>query len=1188
MHLKSLTLKGFKSFASATTLRFEPGITCVVGPNGSGKSNVVDAIAWVLGEQGAKSLRGGKMEDVIFAGTTGRSPLGRAEVTLTIDNSDGAIPIDYSEVAITRRMFRSGEAEYEINGDRARLLDIQDLLSDAGIGKEMHVLVGQGKLDSYLHARPEDRRSFIEEAAGVLKHRKRKEKALRKLNGMQGNLDRLNDLTDELRRQLKPLGRQARLAQRAQTIQADLRDARLRLLATDLAELRSSLRHDQESEEAAAERKAVLEGETDNLHQEITRHEQQHRDDKPRLEKLQETWYNLQSVAERLRSTKQLAKERARYLSSEELQRSGPDPREIEAEAESITETEIELRETIAEDSERLDVAREARSEIEARLAETEQAIVEATRAATRHREALTALRGQVESTQSTVTAADDESERALTALQEAQERAEETRQEFAELEGSSEPEADAEGESELESRLEELNDRLQELDEQREAQTERLHQYQKESSAASARAEALSLGLQRKDGNSRLLADLGERDDVLGSLAALTTVTAGYETAVASALGQWADAVAMTEQEGAMAAIRHLHEVDGGRAQLVLANVDGDVDPATPPELLPAASLVETPPEYTAMVRRLLRDYVVVDGLDEAAEVVNRHPGLTAVTVDGDVLSGYTLGGGSDRQESLIEIQSEVDQANRQHRSAQESITRLESELEAVQRDIDDSAAVRSQLQNELKQRQETRRKLETEAARFRAQAETAAKAADAEVGRLQRAATAAAQSRDDAREKLTRFEAELEQAEQQEAPEIPDTSERDELNRQLEAARQNEMEIRLAVRTAEERATALSGRADTLRRQAAGEREERERAQARAARRAHAAAVATAVADATDTALERLQTSLEEAASQRDRLAETQTRREAELTELRQKATTLQAELERLTEATHREQLARAQQKTRIEALETKAVEEFGIDLETLLTDYGPDNDLPPTADEVTKAEQKGQSEPESIPFDRAVVEKRVAKGERELKSLGKVNPLALEEFAALEERYKFLNEQLEDVKRTRGELLGVVDEVDKRIEDVFIEAYNDTAREFAHVFQTVFPGGDGRLVLTDPDNLLNTGVEVEARPPGKKVKRLSLLSGGERSLTALALLCAIFRARPSPFYLMDEVEAALDDVNLGRLLELFKQLRETSQLLIITHQKRTMEIADALYGVTMRSGVTQIISQKFDREE
>ncbi|MFC4335649.1 chromosome segregation protein SMC [Salininema proteolyticum] len=1188
MHLKSLTLKGFKSFASSTTLRFEPGITCVVGPNGSGKSNVVDAIAWVLGEQGAKSLRGGKMEDVIFAGTSGRAPLGRAEVTLTIDNSDGAIPVDYSEVAITRRMFRSGEGEYEINGDRCRLLDVQDLLSDAGIGREMHVLVGQGKLDSYLHARPEDRRAFIEEAAGVLKHRKRKEKALRKLQGMQGNLDRLTDLTEELRRQLKPLGRQARLARRAQTIQADLRDARLRLLADDLTRLRDAVHEDEANEEAASERRELLEGETEKLNREITEADAAHKNDRPRLERLQETWYNLQSVAERLRGTRQLATERARFLTSDSAaQRSGPDPEEIEAEAESVTETEIELRETIAEDTERFHEATAVRQEVEERLTEAEQAIVTATQAAAEHREALATLRGQVDSSRSKATAAAEEHERATLALNEARERAEAAAEEAAEA-ADAELGAEAEGDLASEQRLQELADELEVLTEQKNELTDRLHRHRKDASSNEARAEALAVGLKRKDGNSRVLADLGDRDDVLGSLAVHTTVRPGYEPVLAAALGQYANAIAVKDDSAAAQAIGHLHDVDGGRAHLVLTEGSPRDAVEIPSRLTPVASLASTSDALSETLRRVLAGHVVADDMDHARAIVAEDPALTAVTKDGDILSASHATGGSDRVESLIEIQAEVDRARTAQETAETALEEVEGRLETLASRMDAVSTELHGLQADLKQREETVRKAQTEAARHRAQTEAAAKAAAAEVGRLQQTASKASEARDEHLARLETLQEELETAEETEEPEVPDSAQRDGLSREVEAARQNEMEIRLAVRTAEERATALAGRADTLRRQAAAEREERERTAARAARRRHAASVATAVAGATDTALEHLERSLVTAATERDELAKVQTAREAELTELRQKTTTLQAELERLTEATHREQLARAQQKARIETLETKATEEFGVDIETLLGDYGPDNDLPPTADEVAKAEEKERPEPEPIPFDRAVVEKRAARGERELKSLGKVNPLALEEFAALEERYKFLHEQLDDVKKTRSDLLGVVDEVDKRIEEVFIQAFEDTAREFQTVFQTVFPGGEGRIFLTDPENLLATGVEVEARPPGKKVKRLSLLSGGERSLTAVALLCAIFRARPSPFYLMDEVEAALDDVNLGRLLELFKQLEENSQLLIITHQKRTMEIAHALYGVTMRSGVTQVISQKFTGEE
>ncbi|MGA9677218.1 MAG: AAA family ATPase, partial [Mycobacterium sp.] len=371
MYLKSLTLKGFKSFASPTTLRFEPGITAVVGPNGSGKSNVVDALAWVMGEQGAKTLRGGKMEDVIFAGTSSRAPLGRAEVTVTIDNSDNALPIEYSEVSITRRMFRDGASEYEINGSSCRLMDVQELLSDSGIGREMHVIVGQGKLDEILQSRPEDRRAFIEEAAGVLKHRKRKEKALRKLDAMSANLARLTDLTTELRRQLKPLGRQAEVARRAQTIQADLRDAKLRLAADDLVNRQT-------------ERDAILEAETTMRREhddtaarlavaseELAAHEEALLALSQRAESVQQTWFRLSALAERVGATVRIASERAQHLDVEPAALSDTDPDALDAEAEQVAAAEQQLLAELAATRGRLETAR-------ADLADRERAAAEA------------------------------------------------------------------------------------------------------------------------------------------------------------------------------------------------------------------------------------------------------------------------------------------------------------------------------------------------------------------------------------------------------------------------------------------------------------------------------------------------------------------------------------------------------------------------------------------------------------------------------------------------------------------------------------------------------------------------------------------------------------------------------------------------------------------------------------------
>ncbi|WP_026929558.1 chromosome segregation protein SMC [Glycomyces tenuis] len=1184
MYLKSLTLKGFKSFASATTLRFEPGITCVVGPNGSGKSNVVDAIAWVLGEQGAKSLRGGKMEDVIFAGTTGRPALGRAEVTLTIDNTDGAIPIDYTEVSITRRMFRSGEGEYEINGDRCRLLDVQDLLSDAGIGREMHVLVGQGKLDSYLHARPEDRRSFIEEAAGVLKHRKRKEKALRKLEGMQGNLDRLSDLTAELRRQLKPLGRQAELARRAQTIQADLREARLRLLADDLHSLRTDIAKDLADEEALRERKAVLAEEHGRLAAHIGEIETAHAADKPRLARLQETWYRLQAVAERLRSTAQLAAERRRYLSEDTGDdRLGRDPEVLETEAQRIREQEIELREGIAEDSERLAAAVETREETEAALSEAEQRIVGAVKAAAERREALAKLRGRVDSLRSRTAAAAEELERASVALAEAKERAETAAEAVAEAEAEDEA---VEAATEFDEQDTAAKARVAAAKAEVDRLTEAERAADRDASQWTAREEALAVGLRRKDGAAALLARGEAVPGMLGSVAALLTVEPGYEAVLAAALGRLADAIAVTDATGAAAALRVLRDEDGGQASFLYAHglIEHGAAAAVPPRFKAVADTVSAPAELAGAVRAVLAGMVVAEDLDDARAVVTAHPELTAVTRDGDVLGAAAAHGGSAKAQSYIEIQAAVDEARDRKIAAESLAAQLREQLDEAREVLTGAEAAAEEIRAARRQAEAAH----NAASRRLAELGAAARSAEAEVARLAQARERAQNARETDTAGLAELEVQLEELEASPEVEEPPTDKRDALARELDAARQNEMETRLAVRTAEERASALAGRADTLARQAQSERAARARAQARRAARARGAAVAALVAEAAETAGVHLTDSLETAAIERDTIAADQARREAQLAELRERANTTAAELERITSAAHRDEVARAEQRLRIEQLEEKAGADFGVDIETLLGEYGPEQPVPPSAEDLAKAEEKGRPEPGPRPFDRAIMEKRAARGERELKLLGKVNPLALEEFAALEERYKFLGEQLEDVKKTRADLHHVVKEVDERIQTVFAEAYADTAREFEHVFQTVFPGGEGRLILTEPDDLLHTGVEVEARPPGKKVKRLSLLSGGERSLTALALLCAIFRARPSPFYLMDEVEAALDDVNLGRLLDLLVQLQENSQLLVITHQKRTMEIADALYGVTMRSGVTQVISQKFTKEE
>ncbi|MFC9889947.1 chromosome segregation protein SMC [Streptomyces pilosus] len=1188
MHLKALTLRGFKSFASATTLRFEPGITCVVGPNGSGKSNVVDALSWVMGEQGAKSLRGGKMEDVIFAGTTGRPPLGRAEVSLTIDNSDGALPIEYAEVTITRIMFRNGGSEYQINGDTCRLLDIQELLSDSGIGREMHVIVGQGQLDSVLHADPMGRRAFIEEAAGVLKHRKRKEKALRKLDAMRANLARVQDLTDELRRQLKPLGRQAAVARRAAVIQADLRDARLRLLADDLVTLREALRVEIADEAALKERKEAAETELRKALQREALLEDEVRRLSPRLQDAQQTWYELSRLAERVRGTISLADARVKSATSAPVEeRRGRDPEDMEREAARIREQEAELEAALEAAERALEDTVAHRAELERELAQEERRLKDAARAIADRREGLARLRGQVGAARSRTGAAQAEIERLAAARDEAQERAVAAQEEYealrAEVDG-----LDA-GDAELAERHEDAKRGLAEAESALTAAREALTAAERKRAATQARHEALALGLRRKDGTGVLLDARDRLTGLLGPAAERLTVAPGYEVPLAAAFGAAADALAVTSPSAAADAIRLLRKQDAGRAAL-LVSAPGTGEPTPPagsegvdePAAAPAERFVGGPPDLMPAVRRLLRGVVVVPTLEDAEELVHARPDLTAVTAEGDLLGAHFAHGGSAGAPSLLEVQASVDEAAAE---LEELAVRCE-ELAGAQEAAAGRRREHAALVEELGER---RRAADREKSSVAQQLGRLAGQARGAAGEAERAGAAAARAQEaldkalaDAEELAER----LEVAEELPFEEEPDTSMRDRLAADGANARQTEMEARLQARTHEERVKGLAGRADSLDRAARAERDARARAEQRRARLRHEAAVAGAVASGARQLLAHVEVSLARADRERTAAEAARARREEELARARTQGRDLKAELDKLTDSVHRGEVLGAEKRLRVEQLETKALEELGVEPAGLVAEYGPHQLVPPSppaeGEELPEDPEHPRNRPR--PFVRAEQEKRLRAAERAYQQLGKVNPLALEEFAALEERHQFLSEQLEDLKKTRADLLQVVKEVDERVEQVFTEAYRDTAREFEGVFSRLFPGGEGRLVLTDPDNMLTTGVDVEARPPGKKVKRLSLLSGGERSLTAVAMLVSIFKARPSPFYVMDEVEAALDDTNLQRLIRIMQELQEASQLIVITHQKRTMEVADALYGVSMQGdGVSKVISQR-----
>ena len=1167
-----MTLKGFKSFATPTTLKFEPGITCVVGPNGSGKSNVVDALSWVMGEQGAKSLRGGKMEDVIFAGTSGRAPLGRAEVSVTIDNTDGALPIDFTEVTISRTLFRNGQSDYQINGESARLLDIQELLSDSGIGREMHVIVGQGQLDAILTANPEERRGFIEEAAGILKHRKRKEKALRKLESMQGNMSRVQDLTSELRRQLRPLGKQAEVARKAAVIQADVRDAKLRLLADDLITFKSTLTSEVADETALRQRRSEVEQELDKLRNREVELDRIAATEGPQLVAAQDNYYNLTAQREKLRGTQNLASERARFLAeeAEEARATGRDPDALEAEAKTLRNEESALHNSVDKSRTELASASSHLYELEGKLKLEEDRISAAQRAIADYREGTARQEGHIKSLQSRIDSARSEIARLEKAMSEASARVDEAKRECARLEMEVAG-LDA-GELGLDADFEKAKSVVQQSRTHVENLNKELARAEREKSAAEATVDALRQATLHKDGSGALLTN-SRGIEIRGSVASLISVEPGWEKAVSAALGTMANALVVHDATHAISALTFLKSESAGSAELLFidngATTQGPAIPDGTTSLLAKVSSST----LTSVLPSLLAGFVAADSLADAERVIRANPSLIAVTRDGDLVGRGRASGGSASRSSLIEITSMIEKG--------------EAELQRHTHDCDRLRFEISTAENRLRTDQATYdlalSKLNESDAAMAGLAEQLAAAGQnvrSSNGEVERLTTSIAELRD----ALKADEDELRIAQEEfgkgEEPHEPDLTTLENLRANVATARAVEVEARLGLRTLEERVAALSQRASDLENAARNERESASRYIARREARARGAITAQSIADAAYEALIQIESSISRANSERERLEISRSNRDGEILAIRATVRELTTELDQLTSSVHRDEIARAEQRLRIEQLELKAMEEFGIDNSTLVNEYGPDKDVPTFIED----DEGNISQGDFIPYVREQQEKRLATAERSLTLLGKINPLALEEYSSLEERLKYLAEQLEDLKKSKKDLLDIIKEVDDRVQQIFEEAFRDTAREFEKIFARLFPGGEGRLILTDPNDMLNSGVDVEARPPGKRIKRLSLLSGGERSLTAVALLVAIFKARPSPFYVMDEVEAALDDTNLGRLLGVLEELRQASQLIIITHQKRTMEIGDALYGVTMRGdGVSEVISQR-----
>ena len=1192
MYLKNLTLRGFKSFASATTLALQPGITCVVGPNGSGKSNVVDALAWVMGEQGARALRGGQMADVIFAGTSGRAALGRAQVDLTIDNTDGLLDIEYSEVTISRTLFRGGGSEYSINGTPARLLDVQELLSDTGMGRQMHVIVGQGQLDAILSSTPEERRGFIEEAAGVLKHRRRKERALKKLADMDANLVRVLDLTNEIHRQLGPLARQARVARRASLIQARVRDAKARLLADDLASALSKLSVLEASDESAAARRASLEEQIVAARAELARLEDAERASSPALEQASSDWQALTTITERLRGTLMAATQKVSLRATPELPPGGEDPDVLDERARVAGAEDAALAGQVEAARSALTSATRAREAAEDADDSASRELARVNRVIADHREKVARLTGDASTAASRLEAAIAEADRAWGAYRAAQERAEAAEKAVPASSVGSGDASGAEGSSseddtgggaarahaEASARRDAARARVDELlGVEREARADRARW--------EARRDALEQLLAPEDGTAELLG----RPGVLGQVAPLLHVTPGFEDAVAAALAPFADAVlvdslarGLGELDAARAAGRSLRLVvasdfSGSSAQS-LEGLGGAR--AELPEGATCLTDVVTCEGAAAPLASLL-DGVVACSLEVAADVLDV-PGVRAVvTPGGDVLRSWSVEGGR-QASSVLSVRADYEEACAQAESAGARMAEVSEQLSEANAHLDRCIREANDALKALREEDAQRAKKAQELAR----AQSAAQAARAEAERAHDVARRADEQVTWAREQDVAARARLDGADTVGPPEsLEDAQARaDAASRAAREAREAENEARLSLRALEEQSRRAASRARSLRQAAAAEREERARYARREAARKTELATASDVEAAARVALEAAERALSQAAAERDRLSERRSQVSQEVSDARRALDRLSTELSEATASAHQGQIAAEQTRLRVEDLQRRALEELSLEPEQLLAEFGPQMLVPMLPLDPDQVEKAAAAEPSA--YVRAEQERALAKAQKDLEKLGRVNPLALEEHEALASRHKFLVDQVQDLKQSKADLLRIVQDVDRLVEEAFASAFAETREQFEHVFGVLFPGGQGDLVLTDPDDMLTTGIEIEARPAGKKVKRLSLLSGGERSLAAIAFLVAIFKARPSPFYVMDEVEAALDDMNLTRLLAIFKELQETSQLIVITHQKRTMEIADALYGVTMRDGVTTVVSQRLKR--
>ena len=1141
LYLKSITLKGFKSFAQPTTLQLEPGITCVVGPNGSGKSNVVDGLAWVMGEQGPKTLRGGKMEDVIFAGSANKAPLGRAEVELVIDNTDGHLPIEYTEVKISRVLFRNGASEYAINGEICRLLDIQELLSDTGLGREMHVIVGQGQLDTVLRATPSERRAFIEEAAGILKYRRRKEKTERKLDAMQVNLTRLQDLVSEVRRNLKPLGRQAEVAKQAKEIAASARELKGKLIATQLRALREQLDSVSKDE---GDRKAQTSYAQQQLESaRVGIREIEYTFDSGELDSARSNLYAVEALETRIRNLTNLASQKRTLLVGDSVANNKSEVEELNQQQVSLQQELSELDSQLQQVAAELTQAEQQRERMALELARHEAELDRAREKAENKRTEKSQILAQVENIQA-------RQQENLTAENTLRGSISEARLKLTALEQEKnvlDPTGQAVSDDALRRSYENAQAGEREARRKLDAAREELHRAERERDSLAARHAALGLLLEQEDGAKNIRkANLSGIGDLLADA---INIDPGYETAIAVALGTIADSVLVESKEQALAALRYLKRENLGRAEFVLFSGAKSRRRVSTGELPRASELVEAPEG----VLDILDGFLVADSLEQAEST--RSSDRPVITKDGDYISRSLIRGGSNKQPSKLELAAERDRASGELQDFARVIDQLSSRLEDAKLQLTSATRLSEQSLADLQKHDSELAKKAESLGRVIAQLDST----NSEILRLQ---TELAEL-EVANQELSGKKSSLEQqmAQFADATEL-DLSAREAALAALDAARAKELDVRVRLSALQERKSGV-GREQGIISQRLAEALAAE--QARAAllsQRKQEVLNADSILALSPKLLSKIEQLILAARTKVRELDSERSQKMQRLQQLRQQAQQLESQLSSMTQGVQEIEMRSYELRLQLQSLSERSQEELSFSPADLLNEY------------------------QEISETQSELETALRQAERKLNQLGAFNPLALEEFSALEERHKYLSEQLEDLNSARSDLRGIITDLDQKMEITFQEAFADTKRAFEEVFPILFPGGTGSLSLID-DPSGETGIEVAVKPVGKRIERMSLLSGGERSLAAVALLVAIFKARPSPFYVLDEVEAALDDANLGRLLSVIETLRESSQLIIVTHQKRTMEIADALYGVSMRQdGITQVVGQKLDK--